>query len=513
MTDYDVIPYESLPLTDAFPGKLAVLGRLFGIQTADPESCRVLELGCAEGGNLIPLAWYNPNSQFVGIDLSARQIETGLANIGKLGIHNIKLVQANLLDVQQEHGKFDYIIVHGVYTWVPAAVREKLLELVRESLNEHGLAYISYNINPGWRVRGTLRDMLLYHVRGEHEPHTRLKHAYEFIELLRRAMRPGSALERHFKEELNYFQLAHPSYVYHEYLETANMPIQFNEFLAQIEPHDLRYVCDTDIYTMFSSVFDPEVESFLEGVPTLEEQEQYMDFFRVRTLRQSVLCHRGVEPQYEIDLSCLDKLACYAELRPLKPVKLRRQSEDIFVAQEKKLPVSDAMTKATLMQLADVFPDAIAIPELYQRAKAMLHDAQAEKPVVDYAVWQQGLFNLFANNLIGLYPCAKHFPAAMPPPAISPLARLQLATGNMTTIWHQNLTLDTFATRLLQLLDGSRTIEELVSRLKQESDSGKLQLGEHVTLESIRNNCQRLLELFRHHGILGPVPETKQKAG
>ena len=502
MSDYDVIPYESLPLSDAFPGKLAVLGRIFGIETADPAHCRILELGCAEGGNLIPLAWHNPNSTYVGIDLSAKQIETGQDTITKLGLHNITLVQADLLDLQHEYGEFDYIIAHGVYSWVPAVVRDKLLTICRDSLTANGLAYISYNINPGWRVRGALRDMLLHHVRGETEPRKRLEQAYQFIAVLNKAMRPGSALERYFKEELTYFKSAHPSYIYHEYLEIHNSPLQFGEFLSDIEQHDLRYVCDTDLYTMFSSAFEPEVENFLEGLGSLEEQEQYMDFLRLRTLRQSLVCHRSVEPEYNIDLSCLDKFACYAELKPQKQVNLRRQNEDVFCAQEKRVSIYDPMMKATLMQLSEVHPDAIAIPELYAVAKARLQAAEVHFGATEYAAWQQSIFNLVANNLIGLYPSGRHFPRTTAHLQISPLARLQAATGNITTVWHQNLTLDAFAIRLVELLDGLRSMDEVVMVLKEDGDDGRLDLGPHPSIDAIKKNCNRLLALFQHHGLM-----------
>ena len=51
------------------------MGKLFGLNTAAPTQCRVLELGCAAGLNLIAMAALLPESTFVGIDLSPVQIE------------------------------------------------------------------------------------------------------------------------------------------------------------------------------------------------------------------------------------------------------------------------------------------------------------------------------------------------------------------------------------------------------------------------------------------------------
>ena len=123
----------------------------------------MLELGCASGDNLIPMALGLPNARFVGIDLSARQIEQGQRQVSALGLANIELRQYNIADVDASWGKFDYIICHGIYSWVPAPVRERLLAICRDNLAPNGVAYVSYNTLPGWHMRGMIRDMMIYH--------------------------------------------------------------------------------------------------------------------------------------------------------------------------------------------------------------------------------------------------------------------------------------------------------------------------------------------------------------
>ena len=96
---YDTVPYTSLPYSGTHPDRLCTIGRLFGMQPAHPTSCRVLELGCASGGNLLPMAEMLPNSEFVGIDLSQRQIEEGRENIEELGIGNLRLLHADISEL------------------------------------------------------------------------------------------------------------------------------------------------------------------------------------------------------------------------------------------------------------------------------------------------------------------------------------------------------------------------------------------------------------------------------
>lgn len=90
-TSYNNIPYQSLPVPYTYLPHLAGLGRLFGLETVDPERCRVLEIGSAEASNIIPMAWHLPKSEFVGIDLSAVQIDKGKQLIKSLALNNIQL--------------------------------------------------------------------------------------------------------------------------------------------------------------------------------------------------------------------------------------------------------------------------------------------------------------------------------------------------------------------------------------------------------------------------------------
>src|SRR5262245_43652043 len=75
-TSYGLVPYESRSFPQSQPDRLATIATLLGMKPVSLTASRVLEIGCAGGGNLIPMAVSLPGSTFVGIDLSARQIET-----------------------------------------------------------------------------------------------------------------------------------------------------------------------------------------------------------------------------------------------------------------------------------------------------------------------------------------------------------------------------------------------------------------------------------------------------
>lgn len=159
---YDEYQYISKAFSFTAANYIQGISKIYGLDTVDSRKCRVLELGCSFGGNIISQALYNPESEYIGIDLSKVQIEKGQEYINKMGLKNIKLYHKNIMDIDESFGKFDYIIVHGVFSWVPNIVKEKILEIFKNNLSEKGIAFISYNVKPGWAISTVIRDIMLY---------------------------------------------------------------------------------------------------------------------------------------------------------------------------------------------------------------------------------------------------------------------------------------------------------------------------------------------------------------
>ena len=160
-TSYDEVPYADRVHPATHPDLLAVVATLFGMSPARPDRCRVLELGCASGANLIALAETLPGSSFVGIDLSPRQVAVGRQKVRARGLTNVALHAMSLVDVGEALGLFDYVLCHGVYSWVPAEVRDRILAVCSSNLMPQGVAYVSYNCYPGWHARAGAGDDVL----------------------------------------------------------------------------------------------------------------------------------------------------------------------------------------------------------------------------------------------------------------------------------------------------------------------------------------------------------------
>src|SRR5262249_4803655 len=184
---YDQVAYAGYPFAQTHPERLATLATLYGLRPAPAINCRVLELGCGDGGNLIPMAFTLPASSFVGLDLAAEQIARGKSMIVELELANIELQCADIMRFDGQERSFDYIIAHGVFSWIPAEVRLRLLELCRKLLAPHGVAYISYNCYPGYHLRNLTREMMRFHTRTVNDPKEKVQQALSLLKwLLRR---------------------------------------------------------------------------------------------------------------------------------------------------------------------------------------------------------------------------------------------------------------------------------------------------------------------------------------
>ena len=105
MNPYDEFLYNNCAILHTHPNRLAVMASLLGLNPAPVEQCRVLELGCGDGANLIPMAHALPKSRFLGIDLAGRPIARGQAMIKDLGLQNIVLQQMDILNFPKDAGR------------------------------------------------------------------------------------------------------------------------------------------------------------------------------------------------------------------------------------------------------------------------------------------------------------------------------------------------------------------------------------------------------------------------
>lgn len=314
---YDVVPYDSHPFSKTHPENLCTIARLFGVAAPDHHDARILELGCGQGGNLLPLAYNLPHSRCLGIDLSARQIEPGQQIIKALGLTNIALRQMSITDIGPDLGQFDYIICHGVYSWVPTEVRDKILSVCRDHLAATGVAYISYNCLPGWHMIHGIRDMMLYHVADFNDPAEKAEQARTMLRFILDSQgREDSAYAAHLQSELDLLSAHRDAYLLHDHLEENNHPIYFHQFVANARRFGLDYLGETDLHTMFADNLGPVVAEKICQIRDIVKAEQYMDFIRNRRFRCTLLCHDDARIERNLHVEDIERFFITSLARP-----------------------------------------------------------------------------------------------------------------------------------------------------------------------------------------------------
>ncbi len=485
MTDtnaYDEVLYPEAAYPQTHPNRLAVIARLLGLSPEPIENCRVLELGCASGANLIPMAEMLPESQFVGIDYAQQQVALGQAVISDLGLTNIQLIQMNILELHDQFGQFDYIIAHGLYSWIPANVRDKLIAICKQCLKPQGVAFISYNTYPGWHMLAMSRDIMRYRIRDIQSPQERIEQGHDlvrFLAELRHKSNSDTQLARFMqiyadllKESLVLSEGRPAAAVFHDELETVNDPVYFHEFAAHLERHGLQYLSESEFpLVMLGSLPRPVQEKIAGIASNLIDVEQYMDFVRNRTFRQTLICHQDAPVNRRLNPA---HLLSFFIISPAKVEPGADSSAGQFVGRDGiAYATDDDVVREAFNLLIDVYPRGLTLAQVVQDARATVYASRTPTTTV-----QQDAERLAAHFLqcfstsLNLIDFRVHEPAFVttvsPKPLASAYIRHQVTQNErVTNGLHQPVQLEDGERILLSLLDGTRDQAALVDHMLQ----------------------------------------------
>jgi SAM-dependent methyltransferase len=461
---YDAVRYSNNPYAQTHPERLATVAILHGLTPPDPFDARVLELGCGAGGNLMAMAAATPGIRATGVDLAAGPIAEGRAAIAEIGMTNVDLRQGDLRELADGSlGTFDYVIAHGVYSWVPADAREALMATIRASLAPEGVAYVSFNANPGGYFRRMLRDVGLWHSRGLGDPAERALKAQELYKFLAdhrvtSADTYGALLEREVPPLADA-----PTYrLVHDDLADDWHPVWFAEFAAHAAEHELAYLGEADLYGLRGEHLPEGVEPELWQLAGGDRVafENYTDLLTARHFRQSLLCHAwqpvAIEPAAERTQGLHWAVRLQAE-----PLEVGLVA-DIFAELDKRRPRTLSFDELQERLGADPGPLGEALLDGFRRERLIPHAGPLR---------------------VALEPGER--------PKVSALARWQAAHGPaITSLAYTTVRMEEPAARLLiTLLDGTRDRGAIRAELHARS-------GLELSETDLDNNLVELGRLF-----------------
>lgn len=293
---YDDFLYVSKPFSNTCITSLMAKALIYGLDPVPVEDARVLELGSSCGGNIIPQALYNPSTTFTGIDLSPTQVKHGNELIESMGLKNITLLEKDIMDIDDSFGTFDYIIVHGIWSWVPDVVKDKILNICSRNLSDRGIAYVSYNTYPGWKRLEQLRDIMLYSEK--HAPNDSLQertvYTKNVLKLIAETMKldeRSTKISDYKIKNINRVLQSNDYYVGHEYLEAINDPVYVSEFIERAQEQGCAYIGDETLNRSFITWLDSNVENNIRTLArdSYIDKEQYYDYVYDTQFRMALL--------------------------------------------------------------------------------------------------------------------------------------------------------------------------------------------------------------------------------
>ena len=503
LASYEAFPYDSTPISGTHPETIAAVATLHGLAVPDVSRSRVLELGCGTGGNTISMACGLPGSTFVGVDLSPRQVAVAVEVADTLGLTNTRFEARSIDDLGDDFGTFDYIICHGVFSWVPANIRAAILHVCSRNLAPNGIAYVSYNTYPGWHVRGMMRDLMLFHDRPDLPPADRVARGREMAELIARVIPSGdSVYAAIMKEELLALKSAGDSYFLHEELEPVNEPMYFMDFVRAAEGVGLQYVAEAAPFVRSLGVSREGREALRAHAGDEIQFEQYMDFVCNRTFRKTLLCHAGLPVTAAASPAVIPKLHLRGRCtvdgeagagKPPGVEVFRTHREDVAIT------IDHPLLRAALHVLIDAHPASLSFDELWDRSRVRAEEVAGQELAAGAredlcAAMVQSVQARLVDLHGARVPCASQLSER---PVGSPLARLQARTGTtVANVAHQSVELSPFDRLILLHADGSQRRDELVEFIAQAFASGELVQndGPPATRENIVAGVDRSLE-------------------
>jgi SAM-dependent methyltransferase len=492
-TLYDEVLYPNMPFAQTHPDRLATLAILFGMDPAPLPRCRVLELGCGNGENLIPMAFQYPDGEFLGIDAAGMAVDAGNREIATLGLANIRLDHRDIMDAGPELGTFDYVIAHGFYSWVPEPVRDKLFAIAQASLAPQGVAFVSYNALPGGRLRQMFREMMLFHLGGTKDLDPRIHGAREIVQWFM-ACQAGLGDSGLLPSQVESIMERQPECLYHDELGEVYNPVYFQEFLAHAGRFELQFLSEANFHDMQPGKLPADVVRQVDRVAGANRilRDQYFDFMKCRMFRQTLLCRRDVVLP---DAPVAKRVRLLHAASAAKPVSARPDlrpgvAEEFRGGYGSGVTTAHPFSKAVMQILCEAWPQTLSFSGLLASASQLTSEDATPEGLADI------LFATYAAGVIELHAIPAQCVARVSRfPIASPLARSQARRGRLiATTRHTTIEAQDERVRLLiGLLDGEHDFAALVSEL-----APALQLPG----ADLARGIQAHLELLANAGVL-----------
>lgn len=502
MNTYNQLNFTSFPTPERGLERIAVVAKILGANPTNPNSAKILEIGCSTGMHLNFLADKYPQSQFVGIDTSADQIAKAVQISQNLNLKNIQF-SATSIEQYIPTDSFDYIICHGVFSWVSANVQKQILSFSAKNLSPNGIALISYNALPDWNFRAVIKKLLPFaedpDLSAAEKIESTKKTLNMFLENKTDDFSPyGLLLQKEIKKVLEQSD----AYIYHEILNPLSSGNYLSDFITQAHLVDLCYLGDARPSRMRFNKIDPkQYLNFAKQDLYVEKVgfEQLQDISQPIPLRTSLLVSSSLEFAQVVSLEHLDNFHYSSSIRVINPnLNLNDNSlENFELANGRSYETSDSLLKAILVGLSTTWPCSLS----YAQLNTIIFDQLKKQP--EQLKLKASLFNFFEQGIIEIHldalPVSSKIQAQ---PKVSAYVHEQLKQNNWATNQrNEYLFFDPMEIEIIKLLDGQHSSAQIFEEIFKKVD-GKVALSTEQIKADLSQKIQETLEKLRVGGFL-----------
>jgi len=502
VSNYDSVPYPSFTFAKTSPERLATLAAVNGMKSADSRHCSYLELGCGDGTNLLAHAYVYPNARFLGLDLSQAHIDAANTSAAELGVNNAVFRQIDLMDLAPgELDQFDYIVAHGLFSWVPEPVRRRILKLYSEYLEPDGVGYISYNTYPGCHIREIANEIMRFHTRRIEAPMEKVSNGASILKFIGDVAMRDSVYQQMLRLELEGMIDRRPENIFHDDLSAWNQPFYFYEFTEMLDESGMQYLSEAEMAEPTSENFSREALNVLTSISSDPiEREQYLDFIRCRRFRSTLFCRKNVKLDVDYLKDHLHEFYLSAQLKcDDDQFDLARRTAEKFVTTDGATVESDhPLTRAAIRYLSNRWSWSVGFNELIKKCGEMpglTPELRSDSDVLQTSefmiqMFRAGLVKLRRHSSFGVEEPGRR-------PRVSRFARWQIERGSrsVTTLNGLSLEPDNEIVKLIiTLADGTRDQDEIVRSVIEnlEVPEGDVSAFRAAVMETVKANLHTL---------------------
>jgi methyltransferase-like protein len=347
--------------------------------------------------------------------------------------------------------------------------------------------------------------MMRYHVRGIADPQQRVQQGRAVLTLMAEASAEDSIYGFELRNQVNRLKDVDDQVLFHDDLAEVATPFYLHEVAEAAASYGLQYLCDAAFSLSRFERLPALARARLASIPEEDAvtREQYADFVEGRSFRQSLFCRAEVRLQRKFDPRCIRKFHLATSAMP-KDGPIDPAAGDVVTFRTENgstLATDHRLSKAVILALGEVWPHAIGFADAVNTALAGL--GSAADPIrtnldEEMDALANLLFRAFSAGQFELHLSPPHLTTTIAErPEASPLARRQAETElAVTNLRHRSVSMkDETVRRFLMLVDGTRTVDELVTDLNAAVAAHGNGAQSRVPREAVEQNLGLLAKL------------------